>query len=154
MSGAKLDTRSAVGIISSKLVATDYEGIGFAISINDALPIVKDIMAKGFVSGRVRIGIVFGELTDTTAAMTKVKPGLYITEIDPSCDIATSGLKINDIITEMNGKKVYDRETCLDSIKGLKPGDTVTAKVYRKSIVGEATEFEITFKLMEDTTKG
>ena len=140
-----------VGIISSKIVETDYEGIGFAIAINDALPIIKDIMSKGYVSGRVRIGIVFNELTDTTADMNDVKPGLYIAQIDPSCDIATSGLKVDDIITEMNGKKVYSYETVMKAIEGLKPGDTVTAKVYRKSIVGDETEFEIKFKLMEDT---
>lgn len=141
-----------VGIISSKYVATGFEGIGFAISINNALPIIQDIIDKGYVSDRIRIGIVFAELTDTTAATYDVVPGLYINEIDPTCDIANSGLQIYDIITEMNGQRVYNYETVMEAIDGLKPGDTVTAKVYRKTIVGEITEFEINFKLMENTT--
>ena len=141
-----------VGIISSKLVATDYEGIGFAISTNDALPILNDIMSKGYVSNRIRIGIVFQEMSETTADMYDVVPGLYISDIDPSCDVANSGLKVNDIITEMNGKKVYNYQTVMKALQGLKPGDEVTAKVYRKTIVGDVSEIEIKFKLMEDTS--
>ena len=141
-----------VGIVSSKYVAEDYEGIGFAIAINDALPIIQDIISQGYVSGRVRIGIYFEGITEETARMYGIKPGLYIKQIDPSCDIANSGLQVYDIITEINGKKVYDYETAMESIEGFKAGDEVTAKVYRKSIVGDETEFEIKFKLMEDTS--
>jgi serine protease Do len=141
-----------VGIVSSKYVAEDYEGIGFAIAINDALPIIQDIISQGYVSGRVRIGIYFEGITEETARMYGIKPGLYIKQIDPSCDIANSGLQVYDIITEINGKKVYDYETAMESIEGFKAGDEITAKVYRKSIVGDETEFEIKFKLMEDTS--
>lgn len=141
-----------VGIVSSKYVATGYEGIGFAISINDALPIIQDIIGKGYVSDRVKIGIVFAELSETDAKMYEVVPGLYINQIDETCDIAKSGLQVYDIITEMNGQKVYNYDMVMKAIEGQKPGDTVTAKVYRKTIVGEVTEFEISFKLMEDTS--
>ncbi len=141
-----------VGIVSSKYVAEDYEGIGFAIAINDALPIIQDIISQGYVSGRVRIGIYFEGISEETARMYGIKSGLYIKQIDPSCDIANSGLQVYDIITEINGMKVYDYETAIASIAGLKAGDEVSAKVYRKSIVGDETEFEIKFKLMEDTS--
>ncbi|MCX7658123.1 MAG: S1C family serine protease, partial [Oscillospiraceae bacterium] len=97
-------------------------------------------------------GIYFEGITEETARMYGIKPGLYIKQIDPSCDIANSGLQVYDIITEINGKEVYDYESAMAAIEGFKAGDEITAKVYRKSIVGDETEFEIKFKLMEDTS--
>ena len=52
---------------------------------------------------------------------------------------------------ELNGKAVYDAATVQEALDGKKPGDTVKAKVYRKGITDEVTEFEISFKLMELT---
>lgn len=141
-----------VGIVSSKYIDTSYEGIGFAIAVNDALPIVNDIISQGYVSDRIRIGINFYDMDDKTAREIGVVPGLYIDSIDPTCDVAKSGLQVNDIITEMNGVEVYDYQSVMAALDGFKPGDTVTAKVYRKTIIGEVSEFEISFKLMQNTT--
>ncbi|MBR5722610.1 MAG: trypsin-like peptidase domain-containing protein, partial [Oscillospiraceae bacterium] len=63
--GALVDMYGQViGITSSKYGASmifggSYEGLGFAITINQALPILQELMEKGYVSGRVRIGIQF-----------------------------------------------------------------------------------------------
>lgn len=127
----------------------DYQNINFAIAINDAMPVINDIINNGYVTGRIKIGIVFNELTPVTAQMYDVVPGLYIQEIDSACDIANTELKPYDIITELNGKSVYDVATVEEALKGKKPGDTVTAKVYRKTITNQVSEFTISFKLEE-----
>jgi serine protease Do len=63
--GALVDMYGKViGITSSKygssfILGGSYEGLGFAITINQALPIIQELMEKGYVSGRVRIGIQF-----------------------------------------------------------------------------------------------
>ncbi len=143
-----------VGIVSSKYVVQDYEGLGFAIEMNEAKPIIEDIISKGYISGRLRIGIEFVGINEVAAAQNGIPSGLLIRTIRDDCDISNTELEIDDIITEINGKKVYDTDTVLAALEGCVPGDTVTAKVYRRSIVSTEgdTEFEISFKLMQDET--
>ncbi len=141
-----------VGIVSSKYVAEGYEGIGFAISMNEAKSVIEDIISKGYISGRVRVGIRYVALTQTDAEQLGVVPGLLVREISSDCDVANTDLQIDDIITELNGKKVYSAQTIREALDGFEPGDVITAKVYRKTVTDEVTEFEISFKLMQDTT--
>lgn len=141
-----------VGIVSSKYVAEGYEGIGFAISMKEAKPVLEDIISQGYISGRVRIGITYLALTEYDAEQLGVVPGLLVQGIASECDIANTELEVDDIITELNGKKVYSAQTIKEALDGLKPGDVITAKIYRKSVTDEVTEFEISFKIMQDTT--
>lgn len=138
-----------VGINSSKYVSHEIEGIGFAISINEAKPIVESLIKHGEIKGRVRIGIVFIPVTDTVARMSDEVAGLHIQSIDDECDIATSGLRINDVITHIDSSKVTSVEQVHDLIKHKAPGDTVTATVYREHS-DEGDIFEISFKLESD----
>lgn len=143
-----------VGVVSSKYVVTGYEGLGFAIEMNEAKPIIEDIISKGYISGRLRIGITFIGINEISAAQNGIPSGLLIRTISDDCDISNTELEIDDIITEINGQKVYDTDTVLAALEGCVPGDTVTAKVYRRSIVStkEDEEFEISFMLMQDET--
>lgn len=142
-----------VGVVSAKYMDVDIEGIGFAIPINTAIPIAEDLIAHGYVSGRVRIGITYGSITPYSAEINGVVPGMYITEIDPACDIAETKLQVGDIITEIDGISTVDGDDIKKVLDNKKAGDVLTAKVYRKSIIdGLFDEFTITFKLMEDTS--
>ncbi len=142
-----------VGINTSKIMLDSYDGIGFAISINEARPILEKLIADGYIKDRVKIGITFYELTTATAEINKTKPGLYIRSIDKECDIAKTELRENDIITHIEGVPVVYRSDVDNIMKGKKPGDTVKAKVYRKTDNGDEKTFEIKFKLMEDTSQ-
>ncbi len=141
-----------VGINSSKFMSAEYEGIGFAISINAARPILEALIADGYIKDRVRVGITFYEISEETAKINNTKAGLLVKEIDESCDIAESGLQVNDTITKINGKSVTMRADVDDVMKGKKPGDKVSATVYRKDESGKEQTFEIKFKLMKDTS--
>ena len=142
-----------VGINSSKYVATDFEGIGFAIAFNDAKPIIETLIENGYVPDRVKIGIVFYSITDTMAKDSDIPAGLYITDVDSGCDVANTDLKPDDIITEVEGKPVQDAKEVLAAINGKKAGATITAKVVRINKDETKKEFEIKFKLMDDTEK-
>lgn len=139
-----------IGITSSKLASSDYDGIGFAISIDAAKPIIENLIEFGYVQNRVRVGITYYAISETTAEMYSTKAGIYVVTIDEGCDIANTDLQPDDIITEMDGKPVYDTDSVQNILSQKKPGDVMTAKVYRQSISGEGSEFEISFKLMED----
>lgn len=140
-----------VGIVNSKYSGTDgFENLGFAIASDFAAPICEDIIADGYVKGRPKIGIMYTLVTVERAQELDVEAGLLIGEIDEDCDIANTELRPDDIITEIDGIKMLTSENLKTFQNTHKAGDLVTAKVYRKSITGEVTQFEITFRLEED----
>lgn len=122
-----------IGINSSKLVGDEYEGIGFAIAMNDAKPIVDSLIQYGYIADRVKLGITYQEITQVTSEQTGLPVGLSVQAIDQTCDVANSGLQRYDIITQMNGKDVSSTEDVAALLKGMKPGDEVTMTVYRQS---------------------
>lgn len=141
-----------VGITSSKLEAIEYDNIGFAIAFNSAKPIIEELIEHGRILGRPRVGISFLEVSDTEAMVFGIPAGLHIAEISPECDIASTELAVNDVITEMNGVKVRSAEDVYDIILNMHPGDEITASVTRLDETGKEIKFTITFKLMEDAS--
>lgn len=146
-----------VGIISSKYVSLDYEGIGFAISINAALPIIEELIENGYVTGRVKIGITFHQVTTYASEQFdgEVLAGLHIASVDKNCDIASTGLRKGDIIVKLDGVEVADAANVTDMLTGKKAGDEMTAEVVRPDKNGKESErFTITFKLEADVPAG
>lgn len=143
-----------IGITSSKYVNSYYEGLGFAITINEAKPIIEELVANGYISGRFRVGITFYAVTKALAEQENIPRGLKIETIDENCDIANSGLKPGDIITETEGRKVFDYDTFMEAIEksGKGAGDTVKAKAERKKDDDSFETIEIEFALMPDTS--
>lgn len=139
-----------IGITSSKLSSVDYEGIGFAITTNEAKSIIEDLMAFGSVQGKARMGIVFVPISEATAELTGTRAGLNVQSIDQSCDVAKTDLRPGDLITSINGKNVSEIDDVPEYVHSMEPGDEVTLHVYRKTDTTEK-EFDVTFKLMSDS---
>ena len=118
-----------IGITSSKIEATGYEGMGFAIPINTAQPIINSIIKYGYVTGRVKIGISVEEYTGSTAY--GYPSGLRIVSIDSSSDAASKGLQENDIITKINGISVTSYDQFYQEESKYKAGQTITLTVFR-----------------------
>ena len=138
-----------VGIVVSKYSSTGSENIGFAISTDFAVPIIEDIMEKGYVTGRARIGIIYKFISPDRAEALEVKPGLLVAEIAEECDVSKTDLQIDDIITEIDGIQMITENSVKEFQNSHKAGEVVTAKVYRPGFDGDAQEFEITFTLEE-----
>ena len=65
-----------IGITSSKYVSSSYEGLGFAITINEAKPVIEELISQGYVSGRIKIGITFYSMdNEYTLSVFKEKYG-------------------------------------------------------------------------------
>ncbi|MBQ8513804.1 MAG: trypsin-like peptidase domain-containing protein [Ruminococcus sp.] len=154
-----------VGITSSKYAAlygSTYEGLGFAITVNQALPIVEELMSQGYVSGRVRIGITFVSMETEMVAeefaemynlkKTPERKGVWIQEISADCDIAKSGLEVNDLILSVEGTKVNNYDELCAAIEGIGAGVPLEAECRRYSEDGTYEDFTIEFELMEDTS--
>jgi serine protease Do len=134
-----------IGITSSKIEATGYEGMGFAIPINTAQPVINSIIKYGYVTGRVKIGISVQQYEGSTAY--GYPAGLQILTVDSSSDAATKGLKVNDIITKINGIAVTSYDQFYQEESKYKAGDTVTITVYRYTT---KSTFDVSVKLAED----
>lgn len=141
-----------IGINTLKL-SSDYEGIGFSIPINGALPIISQLIEYGkvversesdFVSGEGVIGISASAITESESEYYDIPLGILVRQIDKDSSAAQAGLRRGDIITAFNGESVTSVDK-LNSLKAkFKAGDEVTLSVYRDD---DGSTFDITFKL-------
>ncbi|MBQ3083855.1 MAG: trypsin-like peptidase domain-containing protein [Clostridia bacterium] len=130
-----------VGITSSKLVATGYEGIGFAIPINYVVDISEELITYGYIKTRAYIGIQGSSLTAEYAEYYDLPMGVYVYYVDPECSAAAQGLRKDDVIVGFAGEEITSMAE-LNALKdAYKPGDKVKLKVWRE---GETFEIEIT----------
>lgn len=120
-----------IGINSLKLADSqfeDVEGIGFAISINEANGIIQEIMKYGRVA-RPRLGI-YGRsaiLEDSNGVK-----GVYVSEVIKDSGAEKAGVTPGDIIVELDGKSITQFEDITEIIEKHKIGDVVSGKIWRK----------------------
>ena len=120
--------------------STTVEGIGFAIPIDTAKPIIDELIEKGYVSGRPAIGIDGETLPATYRIYYRLPEGIYVTRVYASSDAAAKGISEGDIITAINGIDVTTMEQ-LNRVKNqLTAGQTVTLTIYRS---GSSYDVEI-----------
>lgn len=140
-----------VGINSSKIAATEYEGIGFAIPINEAKPIIDSLIEHGYVSNRVQIGIQFTSVTKAMSELKGIPTGLRVVTVDSTTDAFTKGITPGDIITKMDGQDVITLEDVSAVLSQKKPGDSVQLTVARYR-GGSMEEITVDVLLREDTS--
>ncbi len=129
--GALLNAAGEViGINSYKL--SDGEGIGFAIPINAAKPIIAQIVATGeFKQAKMGVSLIDSELLAYTNYDITLDSGLYVYQVDTSSDAYTQGLREGDIITAIDGVTVNTILEAKEQIYSHVPGDSVTLSVER-----------------------
>lgn len=127
--------------------AASVEGLGFAIPISVAKPIVDELIENGYVAGRPAIGIS-GEALPTYYRMYyRLPDGVYVTSVNDGSDAKAKGIREGDIVTAINGQPVCSIDD-LNTIKNqYAAGDEVTLTVYRSG-----TYYEITVTLVDQAT--
>ena len=130
-----------IGIVNSKLVSTSsstsIENLGFAITINEAKPVISDLINFGYVTGRPTLGITTVAVNEYTAALYGLSAtGLLVTEIREDAPVAKSGLRIGDVITHVNGTKIASVGELQVILKGMNAGDKITVTVSRTTSSG------------------
>jgi Do/DeqQ family serine protease len=108
-------------------------GIGFAIPINMAGDIMQQLVAYGKVE-RGRLGAQAQDLTPELAQAFDIKyrRGAVVTQIEADSAADRAGLRVGDIVTEVNDKPVRDAATLRNSIGLLRVGQEVKLKVLRE----------------------
>lgn len=142
--GALVNSKGQViGVNTLKLSGTGVEGVGFAIPINSTKEIYEQLIQYNKVK-RPYIGIDGYDLDEQTAEDNNLVVGIYIKTIEDFSAGEKAGLKIGDVIVEVDGTKVTKMDE-LNAIKNQKQiGDTLKLKVFR-----DGKEKEITVTLQE-----
>ncbi len=147
-----------IGLNSSKISSTEYEGMGFAVPSETMLEIYNELIKNGYVSNRPMLGITYYSVaSDYQTSMIAYKNGLpygsvVIATLSNSSDLINHGIKAGDIITAVNGEKLDSTDTLLEAIESGKVGDKLTLTICRISSTGAIeTTFDATIKLVEDT---
>ncbi|WP_101841919.1 S1C family serine protease [Halobacillus sp. Marseille-P3879] len=143
-----------IGINSMKVAQSSVEGIGFAIPIDSALPLIEELEQDGQVS-RAFIGIeAYGlnevptsEWENTLNLPDDVEGGLYIRSVSQMSPASKAGLEQLDVITELDGEPVED---IIDLRKYLyeekDPGEELEVTYYRD---GEPNQTTLTLDTQE-----
>lgn len=130
--GALVNSKGQViGVNTLKLSGTGVEGVGFAIPINSTKEIYEQLIQYNKVK-RPYIGIDGYDLDEQTAEDNNLVVGIYIKTIEDFSAGEKAGLKIGDVIVEVDGTKVTKMDE-LNAIKNQKQiGDTLKLKVFRE----------------------
>ena len=130
-----------IGITSAKIASAEVEGLGFAIPIDDALPIVSDLMAYGYVKGRPSLGITGSDVNAMYSSYYGIPQGFLVKTVTSGSGAQKAGIKENDIIIAINDT-IINGLVQMNNVKNTyKPGDTVKLTVYRN---GKKLDLDVT----------
>jgi serine protease Do len=134
--------------INTAIVAQG-QGIGFAIPINMAKTILNDLKTKGKVT-RGWLGVSVQDISDDLASNLnhKNKSGALISDIFKGDPADKAGIKVGDIITEIDGKPIKDSHDLLMVIASLHVGQKINVKAVRD---GREMAFTVTVGERKDT---
>jgi len=143
-SGGPLLNRCGEVIGVNVAVSRNAENIGFAIPIN----VIKEALDNFNSTGkfeRAFLGVRYSMVSEQAAIKNEIPRGAYIVEILPGSSAEAAGLKVGDILTELDGQKLVN-EDLIKIINTKRVGDKIEAIVYRWS---EDKTLNITIVLKE-----
>ena len=148
-----------MGIPTLKYTGTRYssnatvESIGMCIPINEAKDVIDEALKNkdnteqaektegttekptGDLVGKPRMGVTVSTVRDTNGMLPK---GAYISNVEAGSPADAAGLKVGDIMVEVNGQVITTVTEEIEIIKQLKEGDEVAVKVFRPTEVSES----------------
>lgn len=143
--GALVNSRGElIGVNTIKISDTSVEGIGYAIPVNSAKPIIEELITKGFVS-RPFLGISGRDVDENISEMYELPVGVFIYEVFPNSSAAKAGLKKGDVIVSVDGQNMMTMEQLSSYIKDKKVGDVLSVNLIRDG----KTKLNFTIKLRD-----
>lgn len=146
-----------VGINSSKISATDYEGIGFAVPMETAKNVVESIVSYGYVPNRPKLGISYASVSEYQAYSMVVQikglpaGSVIIAGISDDSSLKGTDVQVGDMIIGANGKKMTSPDVLLDIIDKSKVGDKIELEICRiDAKTYNTSTFKVTAKIVEE----
>ncbi len=146
--GALLNLQGQViGINSAKIADSSVEGVGYAIPISVATPIIDELMNKEELSDSEKgyLGVSVKTVTEEVSAYN-IPNGVYIAEISKGGAADKAGLKVGDIITCINNMEVTTKESLVEKVGGYRKGTEIEI-TFQRSNNGNYEEQKLTVKL-------
>ena len=124
-----------IGITTAKYSGSSssgasIEGIGFAIPIDDVMPIVRDLMQYGYVNSAY-LGVMVSDVDATSASYYGLPVGAYVQEVTPGYCAQKAGLQEKDIIVALGEHKVRSVSELTRILRKFSAGETTTITVFR-----------------------
>ncbi len=148
--GALLNSKGQViGINEAKIAAQGYEGLGFAIPINEAMESYERILENKTTEKNLTVGIYIDERYTKEFADSRELPyGLLVRDVIPTSGAFKAGIKINDIITKINDVPVTTIEEFNEEKNKYEAGDIVKMEIYRLDKEGEGEYITVDVEIM------
>ncbi len=122
-----------IGVTSSKLASVQHEGVGYAIPTTTLKAVVEELINKGKVISRAKLGITYVEINSVTAEVNGLKnTGLQVESVTRDSDLYGKIGK-GDIIIKINDTDIKSANTVLDIIDNSTAGDKITITVITSS---------------------
>ena len=140
--GALLNTKGEViGINSNKIGGSTVVGMGYAIPISDAMPIIEELMQKETrlkvdEANKGVLGITGVNVEAQYSEVYGIPMGFYVSSVTDNSGAAAAGLVRGDIITAINGETVETMEELKEEMNYYKAGDVVTLTIMQGSPTG------------------
>ena len=140
--GALLNMNGEViGINSAKYAQDNVEGVGYAIPISKASPILNDLMTR---ETRVKLdsseaaymGVSVADLSREASWMYGIPEGAFVAQAFEGGAAYDAGIQQGDIIVMMDNNEVKDREDLIEMLSYYRPGEEVEVVFYRKGMDG------------------
>lgn len=131
-----------IGINSSKIASTEYEGMGFAVPSKTAVETADSLISVGYVAGRAKIGITYNSISSFSNASTIISAlaekgyedadgTMVINEVDDEADLASKDIQQYDMIVAVNGETMTSTDIMTSVLSESSPGDTITLTIAR-----------------------
>lgn len=129
-SGGALVNEAAEVIGINTLKNLGAEGMGFAIPINEAKPIIEELIKNGYVA-RPFVGISYQFVDEERAKIYNTPVGAQIQQVVVGSGAEEAGIKPGDILVAFDGQELKNIDTLPEILKDHKIGDIVDAKIWR-----------------------
>ena len=135
--GALLNMKGElIGINSAKYASKDVEGMGYAIPISTASPILDDLIqietrSKVPESRAAYLGVVCRDVADEVSEAYGIPLGAYVEEVRASSPAEAVGIKAGDIIVTLANRKIRSRDDLLEALSYYSAGESVDVVVQR-----------------------
>lgn len=148
-----------IGINSSKIASTEYEGMGFSVPSSTAVETANSLIRVGYVEGRAKLGIQYNQITNfnNSNAIIQVlaekgfkdaEGAMVIDSVEEASDLKNKDIKQYDMIVAVNDKTMTSTDVMTSILADSKPGDTIKLTIARIEN-SDIKIFEIECKLIE-----
>jgi serine protease Do len=122
-----------IGVVNAKTSAVGIEGLGYAIPINDVKVVVNDLVSKGYVTGRLKIGIATKDITEDLSDYYGLPAGVYVVEVEKGSSADKAGILPKDVIIGVDGEDVLTGQKLGEIRDSHKAGDQIRILLVRNN---------------------